>query len=124
VYDGMRKQQNMMLQIFERQNDGVVLLQKSELNHEEETNSSQNTVLYKNRVFNDVVLQKAKHGLLDPVLKIKRDEGALKPEDEHLLSVNDVINASPDLISKNVFTVTPPPNQDAEGELLVSQAHF
>lgn len=76
-------------------------------------------MLYKNKVFSDIFQNDKNDGLNDPILKLKRGEGTFKSPDEEaegLLSIADVINAEPEFVSQNWFSVAPP-HDDSNGDL-------
>lgn len=52
----MMKQQKMMIEIFERQRDGVILLKKSD-KIEDENVIKFDSVVYKNKTINDIFCQ-------------------------------------------------------------------
>ena len=99
----MTEQQKVVLEIFEKQNEGVVIIQKS-TDPEEQIQ----TVLYSNSLFKEIVgTENEAEGIQKQILRQSPEEGtvlrAQELKDFPAYSVRDLLDKEPEFISGNVF---------------------
>ena len=103
--DKMTEQQQVVLEIFERQNEGVVILQKK--NNEDE--AEHETVLYSNDAYKRIVgSANDSESIKIPFLtrKAEESEASARPfNGSPLYSITDLLQRPDDFISRNIFSV-------------------
>jgi len=103
------KQQQTVLDIFNQQHDGIVLLRPQTA----EGSTEQATVLYSNDAFSEIVQTKdANLGIDQPLLKIKVEEGVdqtmiqqFMTHKKHLYSIRNLLQERIEIVSNTMFSI-------------------
>ena len=110
--DSMSKQQQVVLEIFEKQNEGVIIFQKekdADVPDRESAEARHETILYTNKSYRKMVgIEHDFESINIPFLTIKPEESNLLqpniPAERQLYSIKDLVHGPNDFIAKNVFS--------------------
>lgn len=114
VHETIQRQQRLVLEIFERQNEGVIIVKNAKSDDQKKER-----VVYSNNAFKQLYPCQDEAGFVDtPFLVQKLDESKpLEVQQLPNLSVKSLLAKSVEFLSNNIFTwkkMAKPEEQDAE----------
>lgn len=112
--ENLRKQQAIVLEIFEKQNEATMVFQSSEAlgnQHDEKSlvKSMEQTVLYSNKAFQEIFETQGQDAFDAEVIKVSSHGGnqnKSEVKNEKVYSIKDIISEPSEFVSKNIFKVT------------------
>ena len=110
--DSMSKQQQIVLEIFEKQNEGVIIFQKekdADVPDRKIDEARHETIHYTNKAYRKMIGSEHEFESINiPFLTVKPEESNLLqpniPIERQLYSIKDLVHGPNDFISKNVFS--------------------
>lgn len=99
VIETLKKQQGIVLGIFEKQQDAVLVLERDKTNLEQPA-----SVVYSNNAFKEIVkTDNERLGVSKEILKIKQEDQDVDNEDPQCFSIMNLIEQRPDFVANQVF---------------------